>query len=181
MSAGPTASPSPVRRTSPARRVSWWALAAVVIVALVIGARAPGPAPVPAQRAATIEANLRCPSCEDISVLQSSAPVAVAIRHTVAARVAAGQGADTIENYLVSRYGPSVLLRPPASGGVGVVWLIPVLAIAAALAGLGVFFWRRRRLVPVVVSDDDRRLVDEALAASSDHLGAPGSSPEPWR
>jgi len=151
---------------SRARRLSWWALAAVVIVTLVVGARAPGSAPGPAQRAAAIEANLRCPSCEDISVLASSAPVAVAIRHTVAARVNAGQGADQIDSYLVSRYGPSVLLRPPTHGGVGVVWLIPVLAIAIALAALGTFFWRRRRLVPVVVSDDDRRLVADALAAS---------------
>ncbi|HLX89123.1 MAG TPA: cytochrome c-type biogenesis protein [Acidimicrobiales bacterium] len=156
-------------RMSDVRRASWWALAVVLVAALVVGARSPGAAPGPAQRIATIEADVRCPSCEDISVAQSSAPVAVAIRQAVTERVHAGQGDQAIEDWLVGRYGPGILLRPRASGGVGLVWLVPLLAIAVALGSLGVFFWRRRRLVVVAVSEDDRRLVAHAL---SDRLGS---------
>ena len=150
-----------------AQQASWSVLAVVLAVALVVGARSPATAPGPAQRVATIEADVRCPSCEDISVAQSSAPVAVAIRHAVSSRVAAGQTDRDIEDWLVGRYGTGILLRPPTSGGVGLVWLVPVLAIAVALAALGRFFWRRRHLAPVAVSEDDRRLVAQALAEHS--------------
>lgn len=154
------------RTRSPfARRLSWWSVAVVLGVALVVGARSPSPAPTAAQRIAAIDTAVRCPSCEDVSVAQSSAPVAVAIRQAVAARVAAGQSEGQVEAWLVSRYGPGILLRPPASGGAGLVWLVPVLAIAGAVVALGVFFWRRRRLVAVPVSEEDRRLVAEALSA----------------
>lgn len=148
--------------------IAWIALGVVLAVALVVGAGTPARAPSPAQRAAAIEADVRCPSCEDISVAQSSAPTAVAIRSAVASRVAAGQSDTAIEGYLVSRYGSGILLRPPAGGGAGLVWLVPVLAVAAAMVGLVVFFWRRRRVGPLAVDEEDRALVEDALAARSE-------------
>lgn len=164
----PTVSPG---ADAPARRrrrllVAWVAVAVVVAVALTVGARRPASARSAAQRAAAIEADVRCPSCEDISVAQSSAPTALAIRQAVASRIAAGQSDATIEAYLVSRYGQAILLRPPAGGGTSLVWVLPVVAVAAAVAGLGIVFWRRRRVVPVVVADADRDLVDRALAGT---------------
>jgi cytochrome c-type biogenesis protein CcmH len=143
----------------------WIAVAAVLLVALVIGARHPGPAVSPAQRSAAIDAVLRCPSCEDVSVAQSSAPAALAIRHIVAQRVAAGQSDATIEAYLVSRYGQGILLRPPTSGGTSVLWVVPVVAVAAGIGVFGVFFWRRRRLEVTEASVEDHVLVQDALAA----------------
>lgn len=144
--------------------LAWVLLAAVLVSALVIGARRPGPAPTAAQRAAAIEADVRCPSCEDISVAQSSAPTAQAIRTAVVARVTAGQSDEAIESYLVSRYGRGILLRPPVSGGAGLVWLLPVLGVAVALGGLALFFWRRRAMVVPDASEEDRAMVHRALA-----------------
>lgn len=146
--------------------VAWVAVAVVLAVTLAVGAGRPSAVRSPAQRAAAIEANVRCPSCEDISVAQSSAPTALAIRHAVSARIAAGQSDATIEAYLVSRYGQAILLRPPAGGGTTLVWVLPVVAVAAAVAGLGTVFWRRRRVVPVEVAEADRDLVDRALAGT---------------
>jgi cytochrome c-type biogenesis protein CcmH len=140
------------------------ALGVVLGVALFVGAGRPASRPSPAQRAAAIEADVRCPSCEDISVAQSSAPTARAIRQAVTDRVAVGASDAAVEDYLVSRYGPGILLRPPAHGTVGLVWLVPVAALAVALGILGTFFWRRRRVVALAVSDEDRVLVERALA-----------------
>lgn len=95
---------------------------------------------------------------------QSSAPAAQAIRGIVVRRLSAGKSDAAIEAYLVSRYGQDILLRPPASGGIGLVWLMPVVALGAALAGLGTFFWRRRKLAVPEVSEADRVMVGEALA-----------------
>ena len=47
--------------------------------------------------------------------------------------------------FLVSRYGPSILLRPPVRGLTAWVWVVPPVAVAAAVAGLGRCCWRRRQ------------------------------------
>ncbi|HTS14449.1 MAG TPA: cytochrome c-type biogenesis protein [Candidatus Sulfotelmatobacter sp.] len=136
----------------------------VVVVALVLGAnRGSGPRSV-AQSAAAIDAVVRCPSCEGLSVADSSSSTAVAIRAAVVSRVRAGQSDAVIEQYLVSRYGESILLRPPTSGLAGAVWVLPVVAVAGALGGVGVVLWRRRSPRETVVSDEDRALVEDALA-----------------
>ena len=67
--------------------------------------------------------------------------------------------------YLVSRYGQGILLRPATSGGTSALWVLPVVAGVLAAGALGAFFWRRRRVGVGDVSPDDRVLVEDALAA----------------
>jgi cytochrome c-type biogenesis protein CcmH len=148
-------------------RLRWgtWAFLGVVLaVALAIGASRPAPAPSDSRRAAAIDSALRCPSCDGISVANSSASTAVAIRRVVAQRVRSGESTAQIETYLESRYGPGILLDPPATGGTAVVWIAPLLAVIVGGSGLGVFFWRRRRPPAAVAGGDDGALVEEALA-----------------
>lgn len=162
------------------RRAGWIALAVVVAVSLAIGARPGTDRRTPAQRVAAIEADLRCPSCEGLSVADSSAPAAVAIRGIVTQQVAAGRSDAQVERFLASRYGDAILLRPPTSGIGAVVWLVPVVAVAGALVGLGGLFWRRRRLAaPGAPSVEDRRLVEDALAGRTvaPDQGGPGATP----
>ncbi|HEY7946196.1 MAG TPA: cytochrome c-type biogenesis protein CcmH [Acidimicrobiales bacterium] len=147
-----------------ASRLIWAALAVVLAVALVFSVSTQGGARTVAQRASVIDSNLKCPSCEAISVRDSSASTADAVRQVVLARVRQGQSDQQIYQYLESRYGPSILLRPPTTGITAVVWVVPVLAAAGGLGGLGLFFWRRRRPVSVRVTAEDRALVDRALA-----------------
>ena len=150
-------------RTRAAARVAWALLGLVVAAALGVGAWRSSAAPTPAQRAAAIDASLRCPSCEGVSVLESSAPTAVAIRAVVAARVRAGWSEARVDQFLIDRYGPGILLRPPVHGATAWVWVLPPVAIAAALAGvLAVVVRRRPRSAGV--SDDDRAVVARALA-----------------
>jgi len=153
------------------RRAAWAGCLAVVVLSLAVGAGHPGAAPSPAQRAAAVDAVVRCPSCEGLSVADSTAATAVAIRATVLARARAGQSDAQIEGFLVSRYGPAILLRPPTSGPAALVWVIPLAGLVVATAGIGVVFWRRRAPAPVVVDDDDRAIVDAALAGGD---GPPG-------
>jgi cytochrome c-type biogenesis protein CcmH len=118
----------------------------VLAVALVIGTGAVDSAPQSAaQRAATIEAGIRCPSCTDVSVAQSNATTAIAVRHQIASMVQAGQSTSSIDQALVSEYGQTILLVPPDTGGVPLIYIVPLVAGAAALAGVGVLFWRRSR------------------------------------
>jgi cytochrome c-type biogenesis protein CcmH/NrfF len=97
------------------------------------------------QRAAAIEANVRCPSCTDLSVAQSNATTAIAVRHQIERLVAEGRSTDAIDQVLVSEYGPTILLVPPDAGGVPLIWIIPAVLGAGALVGVGIVFWRRSR------------------------------------
>ncbi len=144
----------------------------VLAVALAIGASRPNASSTAAQRAAAIDSDLRCPSCEGISVADSSAPAAVAIRRAVAARVSEGQSTAQIEGFLEGRYGLGILLRPPASGLSAAVWVVPLAAVTVGVLGLVVFFWRRRRVDPVPVTVEDRVLVEDAMTSARAEAGS---------
>ncbi len=119
---------------------------AVLAVALVIGSGAlDSSAQTTGQRAAAIEAGVRCPSCTDLSVAQSNATTAIVVRHQIESMVSAGRSSAAIDQALVSEYGQTILLVPPDAGGVPLIWIIPIVLGAGALVGVGVVFWRRSR------------------------------------
>lgn len=120
------------------------ALLAILAIALFFGSRTAAPSSGSA-RTVSIESQVRCPSCLDLSVADSSAPSAIAVRHQISRDVAAGEPTQQIENTLVSQYGVGILLRPPTSGIAGLVWLIPLSLGVVALGALGWLFWRRSR------------------------------------
>jgi cytochrome c-type biogenesis protein CcmH len=127
----------------------WSALGVVLIVALVVGSGVlTSSAPTPAQRALSIESVVRCPTCEDLSVAQSTAPTAVAVRGAITQLIAEGRTDQQIQEYLTTRYGSSIVLDPPASGWSLLVWLLPLLAGVVAATALVVVLVRRRRLSP---------------------------------
>jgi cytochrome c-type biogenesis protein CcmH len=151
----------------PTRRALPWAVLVVVVaVSLVVGASGRSGRETNAQRSAAIDAHIKCPSCDGLSVADSSAAIAVAIRQDVAQRVRNGQSDADIEEYLVSRYGQGILLRPPTRGATSLVWVVPGIAVIGGLIGLGVFFWRRRRVESLDVAEADRLVVARALAES---------------
>lgn len=75
----------------------------VLVVALMIGSGALDASPPTAgQRAAALEAGVRCPSCTDLSVAESNATTAIAVRHQIESMVAAGRSNADIDQALVS-------------------------------------------------------------------------------
>ena len=134
----------------PVRRSLWVRIGTplvIVAVALAIGSGVfSGKPETNAQRAARIEAVVRCPSCVDVSVLQSTETTALAVRHQIERQVARGESTATIEQTLVDQYGQNILLEPPDSGGFAVIWIVVIVLAAGALIVIGTLFWRRSRL-----------------------------------
>ncbi len=95
----------------------------------------------------------------------SDAPAAKAGRDEIVRRVKEGQSDAQIRAYFVGRYGEAILLAPPREGVSGLVWVLPVLAVAAAAAGLALAF-RRWQPKHRRASDEDRALVDQALQSA---------------
>jgi cytochrome c-type biogenesis protein CcmH len=137
-------------------------LVVVLATALLVGARGDGSPPTDAERAHRIASAIRCPTCRSQSMADSDAPAARAGRGEILRQVGQGRSDTQIRAYFVTRYGAAILLDPPRRGVSALVWLLPVLAVVAAMAALAVAF-RRWRPGGRTVSAGDRALVEEAL------------------
>lgn len=130
------------------------ALLTVLAVALVVGSGVLSSRPASAaERAHALETTIRCPSCLDVSVADSSAATAASLRHQILLWERQGVSDQQIDDRLVARYGPSILLSPPARGLTVLVWVLPAVAGAVALAAIGVLFWRRSRAFAALAAD----------------------------
>lgn len=147
--------------------VPWLALVLVLGGALLVGNRSDGRPPTEDERVERIADSVRCPTCENISAAESSAPSSSAVRDAIRERVRAGESDDEVRDYLVSRYDEGILLEPETRGAGLVVWALPAVLLVVVAAGLTVVFRRRGRRPTSVttVSADDRALVDEAMQA----------------
>ena len=90
---------------------------------------------------------LRCPTCQGLSVRDSDAPLSNQIQDKVRRMVAEGQTEEAIKAFFVSRYGEWIL-RAPKKEGLGLVlWLLPGLAllISAGLMGYRLLGNQRER------------------------------------
>jgi cytochrome c-type biogenesis protein CcmH len=139
-------------------------LGAVLVVALAVAAR-PQVDRSEDARVERIARELRCPTCRGLSVAESDAEAATAVKTFVRDRLRQGASDGQIKSELQSRFGTGILLRPPASGVSGLVWAVPVAAFVAAGGGLAYAFWRWRARAPRHASDDDVVLVERARRA----------------
>ena len=151
------------RNPSWGRRWSWVLMGLVLAVALTVGARGESGQLSAAQRAHAIADEVRCPTCRGLSAADSDAPAAQAIRDDILRRVQAGQSGGEIRAYLVSRYKEEILLKPERDGVAGLVWILPVGAVALAVGGMALAFRRWRARPDVAVSAADQAMVAEAL------------------
>lgn len=145
------------------RRWSWLVIVALVVVSLVRNGVDPGSPQSADERVRAIAQTLKCPVCRSQSVADSDVAAARAIRTEIARRVGEGQGDDEIREGIAATYGEDVQLTPARSGFAGLVWILPVVALVVALAGLMAAFARWRRRDGTATSEDDRQLVEQAL------------------
>lgn len=85
-------------------------------------------------RARGLEAQLRCPTCQGLSIADSPAQSAVQMRAIVREQLAAGAADDDVREFFVARYGRWILLDPPAAGADLALWLAPAVIVAAGAA-----------------------------------------------
>lgn len=106
-----------------------------------------------------IASDIKCPTCQGLSVKQSSAGPAKAIYSEIQRQVTEGQSDADIRGYLVSRFGIEQLLRPEATGVSALVWIAPVVFGVVALAALLFAFARWRKNTTPPFNPDDEALV----------------------
>lgn len=85
------------------------------------------------KRARVISMELRCLVCQNQSIDDSDAPLARDLRVLVRERLQKGESNDEVLDFVVSRYGEFVLLKPPFGWHTLLLWLTPLLALAGGV------------------------------------------------
>jgi cytochrome c-type biogenesis protein CcmH len=141
------------------------ALAALLVGALIFGSRSSGPV-TPRQRTDAIAARVKCPTCQGLSVRQSKTELAVAIHDEIGRQVDLGKSDQQIVSYISSKYGDGLLINPPATGAGAVVWVVPIVFVIMAFAGLAAALRRWTATGRRGVDDADLAAVRRAQEAA---------------
>jgi len=76
---------------------------------------------------------LRCPTCQGLSVKDSEAGFSTSIKGKIRELLKQGKSDEEIKAYFVERYGEWILRAPPVSGLNMVLWVLPGAAIVTGL------------------------------------------------
>ena len=115
--------------------------------------------------------------CQNESIEDSEADLAVDLRRLVRERVAAGDDDAAVRRWLVERYGEFVMLRPAFSIANLVLWLAPLAAVMAGVLALAARL-RSAAAAPEVLSADEAARLEALVADMNGHDPALKSSPD---
>ena len=123
--------------------------------------------PVAHKRVLGISEQLRCLVCQNQSIAESNAELAVDLRNQVIEQVKAGKTNQQIIDYMVERYGDFVLYKPPFKFSTAILWLGPLCLFLIGLAAFYINLRRRKRLVTASakpLTAQEKALADELLS-----------------
>lgn len=93
------------------------------------------------KRVAGLAHELRCLVCQNQTLADSNAPLAVDLRNQIREQLKGGASERDVIDFMVARYGDFVLYRPPLKASTLALWIGPFLLLA-----LGAFLLARRLL-----------------------------------
>lgn len=102
--------------------------------------------PVLEARMLRIATELRCLVCQNQTIADSHAELAVDLRNQVKEMLKRGDSDQAIIDYMTARYGDFVLYRPPLKGTTLILWFGPGLLLIGGLGALLLVLRRRSRL-----------------------------------
>ncbi|HZW12651.1 MAG TPA: cytochrome c-type biogenesis protein [Noviherbaspirillum sp.] len=106
--------------------------------------------PVLEKRVMELSEELRCLVCQNQTLADSHAELAMDLKSQVREKLASGMSNQDVIDYMVERYGDFVLYRPPVKGATWLLWFGPFLLL---VVGIGVLVLKLRK----------RRAPEEAL------------------
>jgi cytochrome c-type biogenesis protein CcmH len=107
------------------------------------------------KRVAALADELRCLVCQNQTLADSNAPLAVDLRNQIREQLAKGASEREVREFMVARYGDFVLYRPPLKASTLALWFGPFILLAAG----GFLLYRlitRRRVPERELSDAER-------------------------
>lgn len=111
--------------------------------------------PVLEARMLRIAAELRCLVCQNQTIADSHAGLAVDLRNQVREMLARGDNDQQIIDYMTARYGDFVRYRPPLKSTTALLWFGPAVLLVGGLAILFVVLRRRSRMAPEMFDPEE--------------------------
>jgi cytochrome c-type biogenesis protein CcmH len=111
--------------------------------------------PVLERRVTNLSHELRCLVCQNQTIADSNAPLAIDLRNQIREQLAAGKSESDVLDFMVARYGDFVLYRPPLKGTTLLLWIGPFAFLVTGLYLLARYL-RRRRIAAPQLSDAER-------------------------
>jgi cytochrome c-type biogenesis protein CcmH len=124
------------------------------------------PDPAVEQRLKNLGEELRCLVCQNQTIADSNAPLALDLRNQIRTQVKQGRSDDEIRAYMTERYGDFVLYKPPVKPLTYALWFGPFLLLAGGVVIWIVMLRRRSRAASreVATSNDSNVLPPGALS-----------------
>lgn len=145
-----------------------WAWRVLLVCALcgplAGGAKEAQPAaedPLTEARVQAIASELRCLVCQNQTIADSQAGLAVDLRQQVREMIRRGDSDQQIIDYMTARYGDFVLYRPPLKASTAFLWFGPTLMLLIGGAVLVVVIRRRQRLSADRFEPDDLDVMED--------------------
>src|SRR5213075_1889250 len=107
------------------------------------------------RRVANLAHEMRCVVCQNQTIAESNAPLAVDLRNQIREQLAAGKSEREVVDFMVARYGDFVLYRPPFKATTILLWAGPFIFLVAGFWFL-LRYLRRREVPAPQLSAEDR-------------------------
>ncbi len=116
--------------------------------------------PVLEKRVMDLSAHLRCLVCQNQTIADSNAELAVDLKNQVREQLRQGQSEQEILDYMVKRYGEFVLFSPLVKSTTWLLWFGPLLLLVVGLGVLFIILRQRRKMMqqaPALSADEHAR------------------------
>jgi cytochrome c-type biogenesis protein CcmH len=117
------------------------------------------------KRLQSVTKELRCMVCQNESIADSSAPLAVDMRNEIREQLRSGMTEGQVLEFMVARYGNFVRFRPPLDWTTLALWFGPALLMVFGL-GLLVSQLRQRRALAAMRAMPDLSATEQATLAA---------------
>jgi cytochrome c-type biogenesis protein CcmH len=107
------------------------------------------------KRVTALATELRCLVCQNQTLADSNAPLAVDLRNQIREQLKSGKSEQDVMDFMVARYGDFVLYRPPLKATTIALWAGPFVFLGLG-AWLLVRLLRRRVAAAPELSDAER-------------------------
>ena len=113
------------------------------------------PTPEEIERLQRVASELRCLVCQNQSIAESTAGLAVDLKQQALEQIQAGKSDEAIRSYMVERYGEFILYKPAFSASNAVLWGGPFVLLALVFVMVIKSLRRRQQTVEPVTQATD--------------------------
>jgi cytochrome c-type biogenesis protein CcmH len=119
------------------------------------------------KRVMELSEELRCLVCQNQSLAESHAELAIDLKNQVREKLGQGMSNRDVIDYMVQRYGDFVLYRPPVKRMTWLLWFGPFVLLFAGI-GFLLLKLRRRRIPDPAMSAADMQRAATLLGSTTD-------------